>query len=291
MILSCTSCGTALITEFESPERRQAAGKSPVGRLEVAAYHRGSDIVIELTDDGAGLNLSKILERARRNGLVAPDETPADDALREMIFAPGFSTAETATDVSGRGVGMDVVRRNIKQLGGHVQVHSTQGAGTRVSLRLPLTLAIVDGQLVSVGGFTYVIPLLSIIESVQVDPQRMSQFEGKFELYRLRDELVPLVDLRKTLDLPSLGVQSSSRLIVVVEADGERIGLSVDDLLAQQQVVVKSLETNYGHVEGLAGATILGDGGVALILDVVGIAKLTRRRASELLTATASVAA
>lgn len=264
---------------IETPEQRVAAGKSPVGLLEVTAFHRGSDIVVELADDGGGLNLGKILERGRKNGLVGANETPSDEALREMIFAPGFSTAAAVSDVSGRGVGMDVVRRNIKQLGGQIQVQSTQGTGTRVTLRLPLTLAIVDGQLVSVGGFTYVIPLLSIIESVQVDPQRVSRFEGKHELYRLRDELVPIIDLRHVLVLPAAAHDQNARLIVVVESEGERIGLSVDDLLAQQQVVVKSLETNYGLVEGLAGATILGDGSVALILDVMGIAKLARRRA------------
>ncbi len=273
---------------IETPEKRVAAGKSPAGLLEVRAYHRGSDFVVELEDDGGGLNLGKILERARKNGLVGPNETPSDEALREMIFSPGFSTAAAVSDVSGRGVGMDVVRRNIKQLGGQIHVQSTQGAGTRVTLRLPLTLAIVDGQLVSVGGFTYVIPLLSIIESVQVDPQRVSRFEGKHELYRLRDELVPVIDLRQVLDHPTVTGSPNTRLNVVVEAEGERIGLSVDDLLAQQQVVVKSLETNYGLVEGLAGATILGDGSVALILDVMAIAKLARRRAP---SAAASVAA
>jgi two-component system, chemotaxis family, sensor kinase CheA len=266
---------------IEPPEKRIAAGKSPVGLLEVTAFHQGSDIIVELADDGGGLNLAKILERGRKVGLVGPNETPPDDVLRELIFAPGFSTASEVSDVSGRGVGMDVVRRNIKQLGGLIHVASTPGAGTRVSLRLPLTLAIVDGQLVSVGGFTYVIPLLSIIESVQVDPQRISRLEGKHELYRLRDELVPVIDLRKVLDLPAAENSNATRLIVVVEADGERIGLSVDDLLAQQQVVVKSLETNYGVVDGLAGATILGDGSVALILDVLGIAKLSRRRAPQ----------
>jgi two-component system chemotaxis sensor kinase CheA len=222
---------------IESPEKRVAAGKSPTGLLEVTAFHRGSDFIVELADDGGGLNLAKILERGRKVGLVGPNETPPDDVLRELIFAPGFSTASEVSDVSGRGVGMDVVRRNIKQLGGQIHVTSTPGAGTRVTLRLPLTLAIVDGQLVSVGGFTYVIPLLSIIESVQVDPQRVSRLEGKHELYRLRDELVPVIDLRRVLDLPVAENSNSTRLIVVVEADGERIGLSVDDFLAQQPIV------------------------------------------------------
>jgi two-component system, chemotaxis family, sensor kinase CheA len=263
---------------IESSERRRAAGKPEVGLLEVRAYHRGGDIVVELSDDGGGLDLAKILARGRERGLVARDETPSDDALRELIFAPGFSTAAEVSDVSGRGVGMDVVRRNIKSLGGHIQVHSVPGQGTRISLRLPLTLAIIDGQLVSVANRTYVIPLLSILESVQVEPARVNRLEGKTELYRLRDDLVPMVDVRTILGLPPIAAESGQRLMVVVETEVERIGLLVDELLAQQQVVVKSLETNYGAVAGLAGATILGDGRVALILDVIGLASLARRR-------------
>ncbi|HKP64241.1 MAG TPA: chemotaxis protein CheA [Polyangiales bacterium] len=271
----------ALDHGIESPEKRRAAGKPETGTLEVAAFHRGSDFVVELSDDGGGLNLAKIAARGREMGLIQGPANPSAEVLGEMIFAPGFSTASAVSDVSGRGVGMDVVRRNIKSLSGHIHVSSTPGAGTRISLRLPLTLAIIDGQLVSVGGYTYVVPLLSILESVQVDPSRVHQLEGKSELYRLRDELVPIVDLRRTLGLPPMAADANvNRLLVVVEADGERIGLSVEELLAQQQVVVKSLETNYGVVEGLAGATILGDGRVALILDVMGIARLARRKSA-----------
>jgi two-component system chemotaxis sensor kinase CheA len=261
---------------IEKAEVRRARGKPEVGSLWLRAFHRGSDVVVELEDDGGGLDTAKILARARSIGLVKPDEVPGEDEIREMIFAPGFSTAEAVSDVSGRGVGMDVVRRNIKSINGQIHVASVRGQGTRITLRLPLTLAIIDGQLVGVGGFNYVVPLLSILESVQIDPSRIGRIEGAHQIYRLRDDLVPIVSLGNVLGVPSTRSLDTG-LLVVVEADGERIGLLVDDLLAQQQVVVKSLERNYGHVEGLAGATILGDGSIALILDVIGIARLARR--------------
>jgi two-component system chemotaxis sensor kinase CheA len=268
---------------IETPEQRRAAGKPEVGTLEVRGSHRGSEIVVEIVDDGRGLDLQKILARGRKIGLVRPDETPSDAELGELIFAPGFSTAGTVSDVSGRGVGMDVVQRNIKSLGGHIQVNSTPGHGTQVTLRLPLTLAIIDGQLVGLGEYAYVIPLLSILESVLVDPARVSRLEGRWEVYRLRDELLPMVELRRILGVPGVRSDSQQRLMVIVESDGERLGLLVDDLLAQQQVVVKSLETNYGHVDGLSGATILGDGRVALILDVFGLGRLIRKQRNSLM--------
>lgn len=261
---------------IERPEVRRARGKPETGSLSIRAFHRGGDIVVELEDDGGGLDLSKILARARERGLVGPDEALSDEAVRELIFAPGFSTADTVSDVSGRGVGMDVVRRNINAIGGQIQMTSVQGQGTRITLRLPLTLAIIDGQLIGVGSFTYVVPLLSILESVEIQRARVSHFEGKLPLYRLRDELVPIVSLANVLGVGSARASVDSGLLVVVETEGERMGLLVDELLAQQQVVVKSLETNYEHVEGLAGATILGDGSIGLILDVQGIARLAR---------------
>ena len=260
---------------IEKPELRRERGKPEIGTLSLRAFHRGSDIVVELEDDGGGLDLPKILARARKLGLVGPDEVPSDDVIRELIFAPGFSTAEQVSDVSGRGVGMDVVRRNIKSIGGHIQMSSVTGQGTRTTLRLPLTLAIIDGQLIRVGRYTYVVPLLSILESVEVDRSRVSRLEGRHPLYRLRDDLVPIISLANLLGVAQEDT-SNAALLVVVEADGERLGFAVDELLAQQQVVVKSLETNYEAVEGLAGATILGDGSIALILDVLGIARLAR---------------
>jgi two-component system chemotaxis sensor kinase CheA len=261
---------------IEKPELRHARGKPETGTLSIRAFHRGGDIVVELEDDGGGLDLVKILARAKERGLVGQDDVLSDDQIRELIFAPGFSTAEVVSDVSGRGVGMDVVRRNIKAIGGQIQMSSVHGQGTRTTLRLPLTLAIIDGQLVGVGSYTYVVPLLSILESVEINRARVSQFEGKLPLYRLRDDLVPIVSLGGVLGVTSGRISLDSGLLVVVETDGERLGLLVDELQAQQQVVVKSLETNYEHVEGLAGATILGDGSIALILDVQGIARLAR---------------
>jgi len=263
---------------LETPAERLAAGKPAQGTLELRAYHQGSSIVVEVADDGRGLDLSKILAAARRRGLVGPNETPSDSALREMIFAPGFSTASTVTDVSGRGVGMDVVRRNIKELAGEIGVDSTPGRGTRVALRLPLTLAIVDGQLVRVGPHSYVIPLLSIVDLVELDRALVGWAEGGREVYRLGGDLVPLIPLHPLLGVGADG--RDARMVVVVEADGQRIGLLVDELQSQQQVVVKSLESNYARVEGVSGATILGDGGVAFILDVSGLRRLDRTLAA-----------
>lgn len=260
---------------LESPEERRAAGKPEQGTLELCAYHHGGDVVVEVKDDGRGLDREKLLRRGRERGLIAADETPSDEAIRELIFAPGFSTARAVTDVSGRGVGMDVVRRNIQALGGSVLVDSSLGKGTRIVLRLPLTLAIIDGQLLRVGNHSYVVPLLSIVESVQVDPRSVNRYQGKRELYRLRDQLIPMVETGRLLGLRDWKREPDS-LMVIVETDGGHIGLLVDELLAQQQVVVKSLETNYERVEGLSGATILGDGSVAFILDTTAIGKLVR---------------
>jgi two-component system chemotaxis sensor kinase CheA len=260
---------------LETPDTRRAAGKSEVGVIELCAYHHGGDVVVEVKDDGRGIDREKVLKRAREQGLLGADEIPSDDALRDFIFAPGFSTASKVTDVSGRGVGMDVVRRNIQALGGDVFVDSAAGKGTRISMRLPLTLAIIDGQLLRVGKHSYVVPLLSIVESVQIDPRRVTKYQGKRELYRLRDDLVPMVDTGSLLGLEGWK-RSEDCLMVIVETDGAHIGLLVDELLAQQQVVVKSLETNYDRVEGLSGATILGDGSVAFILDTTAIGRLVR---------------
>lgn len=260
---------------LESPEARRSAGKSEVGQIELTAYHHGGDVVVEVKDDGRGIDRERVLEKARAQGLLGPDEVPGDDAIRDLIFAPGFSTASKVTDVSGRGVGMDVVRRNIQALGGDVFVDTTPGKGTRISMRLPLTLAIIDGQLLRVGQHSYVVPLLSIVESVQVEPKRVTRFRGKRELYRLRDELIPMVETGQLLGLPEWK-RADDCLMVVVETDGTHLGLLVDELLAQQQVVVKSLETNYDRVDGLSGATILGDGSVAFILDTAAIGRLVR---------------
>jgi two-component system chemotaxis sensor kinase CheA len=261
---------------LEKPAARVAKGKPETGTLSISARHRGSDIFVEVADDGAGLDLEKILARGVERGLVPAGARPPDEQLINLIFQPGFSTAEAVTDVSGRGVGMDVVQRNVRALGGDITVSSVKGAGTRFVLRLPLTLAIIDGQLVRVGARTFVVPLLSIVESVQPE-KKLVHPVGDHAVYRLRDELVPMVDLAPVLGVEGAG-PVSEKLIVVVESDEQHVGLLVDELLGQQQVVVKSLEQNYGAVPGIAGATILGDGNVSFILEMSSLLQRMRAR-------------
>jgi two-component system chemotaxis sensor kinase CheA len=256
---------------LEMPEARLAAGKSEHGTIHLNAYHKGGNITVEVSDDGAGLNRERILKKARERGLVSADEELSDDRIHNLNFAAGFSTAEQVTDLSGRGVGMDVVRRNINELGGQVQVFSTPGQGSTVRIRLPLTLAILDGQLVRVGNEIYVIPLVSIVETIQVERERVNTIAGRSELFRLREEYVPIIRLYDLFGVEPDSTDLLEGLLMIVEADGRRVGIFVDDLLAQQQVVIKSLETNFRQVPGLAGATMLGDGRVALIVDVPGL--------------------
>jgi len=263
---------------IEVPEVRVAAGKPAAGTVHLEAFHRGSAIIIEVSDDGQGLDSERILAKARARGLVAANETPSQEAIYELIFLPGFSTAEQTTDLSGRGVGMDVVRRNIKSLGGKIDIRSERGEGSRFTISLPLTLAIVDGQSVSVGEETYIVPLVSIVESLQIKSGSVNRLSMAGEVISFRGDYLPLVRLHELF-----GIQPRSRaiqdgLVVVVEGDGQRVGLFVDDLRGQQQVVIKSLESNYGHVPGVSGATILGDGSVALILDVPGLIRSTSSR-------------
>ncbi|MDH5446343.1 MAG: chemotaxis protein CheW [Gammaproteobacteria bacterium] len=262
---------------IESPEKRIAAGKSEMGLVHLDAYHQGGNIVIEITDDGGGLNTEKILAKARSSGLVSADDNLTEDQVHDLIFQPGFSTADQVSDVSGRGVGMDVVRRNIRSLGGTVDVKSKEGDGSTFRIRLPLTLAILDGQLIRVGTEIYIIPLVSIIESVQVHKDKVNVISGRGEVYKLRDDYIPIVRLYHAFGLTADSTVLDKGLLVVVEAEGHKVALFVDELLAQQQVVIKSLETNYKKVEGLSGATILGDGTVALILDVVGLYELSKK--------------
>ena len=261
----------ALDHGLETPEVRAASGKDTTGMIELIAYHEGGSIIIEVRDDGAGLNKARILNRARERGLVSPDAELTEDQIHHLIFHPGFSTAETISEVSGRGVGMDVVRRNINDLGGQVQIFSVEGRGSTIKIRLPLTLAILDGQLVRVGAETYVISLLAIVETIQVKREHVNRLPGGAELFRLRSDYLPIIDLGAQFGIARDPSSACDGLLVVVESDGRRFGLLVDDLLAQQQVVIKSLETSYKQVRGLAGATILGDGRVALILDVPGL--------------------
>lgn len=270
----------ALDHGLESPEARLASGKSDTGTLELNAFHEGGSIVIEVKDDGAGLNKDRILAKARERGLVDADAQLSDENIYNLIFVAGFSTADTVSDVSGRGVGMDVVRRNINDLGGHVQILSVPGRGSTIRIRLPLTLAILEGQMLRVGKEIYVASLVSIIETVQSKREDLSCVAGRTELFKHRSDYLPIIRL---YDL--FGIEPDSRditdgLLVVLEAEGRRVAMLVDELLAQQQVVIKSLETNFKQVPGLAGATIHGDGTVALILDVPGLVRTFLERQS-----------
>jgi len=253
---------------IESPEVRVAAGKSEKGTVKMAAFHQGGNILIQITDDGAGIDYRRIEAKAIEKGVIEEDHNLNKDEIVDLIFHAGFSTAEVVSDISGRGVGMDVVRRNIRGLGGSVDVKTTIGVGSVFTIRLPLTLAILDGQLCSVGSQTYVFPLISIIESIQVDKSHIKGIAGETELYKLRDSYIPVIRLHKKLGIEDAHQDLEDGLLVVVEDAGQRAGIFVDDLLGQQQVVIKSLESNFMKIEGIAGATILGDGTVSLILDV-----------------------
>jgi len=263
---------------IEKPEVRKAAGKSPIGTVHLDAYHKGGNITIEVKDDGGGMNKDKILAKARDRGLVNANDVLTDEQIYDLIFVPGFSTADVTTDVSGRGVGMDVVRRNVKELGGNIEVRTELGKGSRFVITLPLTLAIVDGQSVAVGSETYIVPLTAIIESMQLKQSMVNLVAGRGEVFRFRDEYLPVVRLHQMFGVRPRATNLTEGLLMVVEGEGRRVGLFVDDLLGQQQVVIKSLETNYRRVEGVSGATILGDGSVALILDVPGIIRVGTER-------------
>jgi len=264
----------ALDHGLETPEARTAAGKPEKGRIELGAQHESGNIVIRISDDGAGLDREKILKKAVEKGLVNGREELSDERIDNLIFQPGFSTADRVSDLSGRGVGMDVVKRNINDLGGTVAIQSEPGKGSTVTIRLPLTLAILDGQLANVGEEIYILPLISIVESLQVRTGNLKSVAGAAELYRFRDEYIPIIRLNRLFGIRGGTDDLEKGLLVVVEAEGQHVGLFVDGLLGQQQVVIKSLETNFRQLQGLSGATILGDGRVALILDVPGLVRL-----------------
>ncbi|WP_324622928.1 chemotaxis protein CheW [Delftia lacustris] len=260
---------------IEMPEERLAAGKSEHGTLTLAASHQGGSIVIEVRDDGRGMNREKILKKARERGMDVSDSMPDQDVW-QLIFAPGFSTADVVTDVSGRGVGMDVVKRNIAALGGSVEIESNQGKGMRVAVRLPLTLAIMDGMSVGVSDEVYILPLSSVVESFLVKEEDVNTVANGTQLVKVRDEYMPVFALEKTFRVPRSDTSQSSNIMVVVESDGSRVALLVDELLGQHQVVVKNLESNYRKVPNVSGATILGDGTVALILDTGALVRRAR---------------
>jgi two-component system chemotaxis sensor kinase CheA len=263
---------------IEMPAERIAAGKSDTGVIELKAYHRGGHIVIEIIDDGRGLDKQKLISKAIEKGLIDESSLLNDKQAFELIFMPGFSTAESITDISGRGVGMDVVRRNIQALGGNIEIISEFGKGTTISIHLPLTLAILDGQSVAVGEETYIVPLVSIIESINITEKMLNKVAGKGETFRLRNQYIPIIRMHEIFNVqPKNKSKTAEGVVVVVEGQGALCGLFVDDLLGQQQVVIKSLEANYRRVEGVSGATILGDGSVALILDVPGLVRFSNR--------------
>ena len=259
----------------ELPAERLAKGKSETGTITLAASHQGGSIVIEVRDDGKGLSREKLLLKARERGIDAPDSM-SDADVWSLIFAPGFSTAEVVTDVSGRGVGMDVVKKNITALGGTVEINSAEGHGMSVKVRLPLTLAIMDGMSVGVGDECYILPLASVVESFQVHADTVKTIGGSGQLVQVRDEYLPVVELERVFNVPRYGAGTGGAVMVVVEGEGHRAALLVDELLGQQQVVVKNLEVNYRRVSGVSGATIMGDGRVALILDVGSLARRAR---------------
>ena len=263
---------------LEMPAQRKAAGKPETGMLKLNAYHEGGNIVVQISDDGAGLNRDAIVAKAQQRGLIQAGQELSDADVAELIFQPGFSTAAQATDLSGRGVGMDVVRRNVRDLGGTVSVRSISGKGSTFTIALPLTLAIIDGLATAIGSERYIVPLISIVESLRLRPETVRKIAGGGEVFHFRDEYVPIMRLHRAFACADAVTDIEQGIVVVVEDDGRRVGLLVDDLLGQQQAVVKSLEAHYQRVQGISGATILSDGSVALIVDVSGVVRLGQRR-------------
>lgn len=256
---------------IEKPELRLAAGKTAEGTIHLSAEHRGGRIVIEIRDDGAGINRQKVLTKAKEKGVVAPDATLSDAECDDLIFLPGFSTADVVSNISGRGVGMDVVRRNIQSLGGTVRVSSVSGKGSLFTVSLPLTLAILDGMIVRVGSENYIIPIANIIETMRPKFEQVKRVEGHSDVINVRGEFIPVIYLAHTFNIADAEIELSKALVVLVETGNRKMGLVVDELIGQQQVVIKSLESNSDPVAGVSGATILGDGRVSLILDIAGL--------------------
>jgi two-component system chemotaxis sensor kinase CheA len=258
---------------LETPEARIAAGKPPVGTVTLRASQRGGNIVIEVTDDGRGLDRARILARAQERGVALSPDAP-DSEIFQLIFEAGFSTAEKVTDLSGRGVGMDVVKRNIQALSGTVDLASVEGQGMRVTVSVPLTLAIMEAMTISISAETYVLPLSSVVESLSVTTSDLHKLPGQGDTLRVRDEYLPVLHLARLFP-PRSAREQGGGIAVIVESDGSKAVLIVDELVGQQQVVVKSLETNFRKVPGLSGATVMGDGSVALILDVAHLVRLS----------------
>ncbi|MEB7738494.1 chemotaxis protein CheA [Escherichia coli] len=262
---------------IELPEKRLAAGKNSVGNLVLSAEHQGGNICIEVTDDGAGLNRERILAKAASQGLTV-SENMSDDEVAMLIFAPGFSTAEQVTDVSGRGVGMDVVKRNIQEMGGHVEIQSKQGTGTTIRILLPLTLAILDGMSVRVADEVFILPLNAVMESLQPREADLHPLAGGERVLEVRGEYLPIVELWKVFNVAGAKTEATQGIVVILQSGGRRYALLVDQLIGQHQVVVKNLESNYRKVPGISAATILGDGSVALIVDVSALQAINREQ-------------
>ncbi|MDS0070006.1 chemotaxis protein CheA, partial [Enterobacter hormaechei] len=262
---------------IELPEKRLESGKSPIGNLTLSAEHQGGNICIEVTDDGAGLNRERILAKAVSQGMPI-HENMSDDEVGMLIFAPGFSTAEQVTDVSGRGVGMDVVKRNIQEMGGHVEIQSKQGQGTTIRILLPLTLAILDGMSVRVADEVFILPLNAVMESLQPREEDLHPLAGGERVLEVRGEYLPLVELGKVFEVEGAKTEATQGIVVILQSAGRRYALLVDQLIGQHQVVVKNLESNYRKVPGISAATILGDGSVALIVDVSALQGLNREQ-------------
>jgi two-component system chemotaxis sensor kinase CheA len=262
---------------LEGPEERLANGKGEQGTIRLNAFHEGGSICITVEDDGRGLNRDKILAKAVSQGLVPETEKLSDDQIWPLIFRPGFSTADKVTDVSGRGVGMDVVKKNIESLGGTVSIKTASGKGTTFTLKLPLTLAIIEGMTVRVGRDTYIVPLLSILESIQPKQDCVKTVVGKGELVNVRGTYLPMIRMYEVFSLKPEHTEPTKAILLILETEGERVAVMVDEILGQQQVVIKSMEQNFRKVDGVAGATILGDGTVGFILDVRGLLDIARR--------------
>jgi len=263
---------------LEGVDERLKAGKPDVGTVSLNAYQKGGNVVIEIRDDGRGLDLDKIREKAIGRGLIEKDKTYTEEEIRNLVFLPGLSTHEKATDISGRGVGMDVVRKNIEKLGGRTEIQSTRGEGSVFMVKLPLTMAIVDGMLVKVGEERYIIPTVAISQTIQLKPGQLSSVVNKGEIINVRGELIPLVRLRELFDIQNGSTDAARSLVIIVSTETQKRGLMVDDLLGQHQVVIKNLDKRLQGIKGFSGSSILGDGLVGLILDISGIFEMVSTR-------------
>lgn len=259
---------------LETSAQRLAAGKPAEGRIDLRAFHEGGNVVIEIADDGAGINAQRVRQKAVERGLIAADAVLTDEESYKLIMLPGFSTAEKITDVSGRGVGMDVVKRNVEALNGSISISSTPGKGSCFRIRLPLTMAILDGLAMRLGSDVYVLPLLSVVESLRPEPKHIVHIAERGELVMVRGEALPLIYTHRLFNVTGNVTDPCDGLVVIVEHQGRKYGIVVDELIGQLQVVMKSLEANYERVDGVSGATILGDGRIAMIVDIAGLIRL-----------------